>query len=151
MKNLSLPFALVSCVLIALVTPGWTSITGDGRGIFSVIVEVQERDSGTFVEGAKVFLSDAGADEVEKDQELKRYAQLFAPSATNLAGHTLVYYYGGFAFESVKGQTQGVRGKLTITKAGYEDVTIGLSEIIGQSVKTDEKCLPRITITLKKR
>ena len=150
MKNSRLTLACLVCALTALLTPCWALI-GDGRGIFCVIVELQEAETGNLIDGAKLALSDSGYDDLVKDPKLKRYLPLFAPSRTNLAGQTCVYYFGGFSFETNSGQTQGVRGRLTITKEGYQDVTVELSKIIGPSLKTDDKSLPRAQLTMKKR
>lgn len=82
---------------------------------------------------------------------MKRFLPLFEPSTTNLMGQTVVYYYGGFSEETGKGRTQGVRGKLSLNKSGYEDFAVELRKILGPSVKSDEKNLPRAVVYMKRR
>ena len=127
-------FVLVGCVL-----PIRAYIIGDGRGLFRVAVQVQQLDTGGSIEGAIVTVTDSGVDAVKNDREMKRLAPLFEPAITNVAGQTVVYYFGGFSFETDKGQTQSVRGKLRITKTGYVDVEIDLPKVLGTSFKTEEK------------
>jgi hypothetical protein len=141
----------ILAVLLAMISSVDAYIIGDGRGIFSVVVEVQEFKSGNFLDGVAVSMTDSGSEDLASDSELKRYLPLFQPSRTNLVGQSIVYYYDGFSFETDKGQTQGVRGKLTLTKAGYEDVTIELRSILGPGIKTEDKNLPRAKITMKRK
>lgn len=129
-------------------------LNADGREIFGVVIEVREDFSEKPLDSVDVSLTDSGSDQLgnfDRNGEMKRYLTLFAPSTTNLAGQTMVYYYGGFSEETGKGKTQGVCGKLLLKKSGYEDVNVELREILGPSVKTDGKNLPRAVCHMKKR
>ena len=149
--NRSFPGLACFAVLVALIPSAGAYIVGDGRGIFAVVIEVQEAGTGNFLDGVTVSVSDSGSEDLARDAEMKRFLPLFEPSRTNLAGVTIIYYYGGFSFETDKGKTQGVRGKLTLAKKGYEELKIDLREVLGASLKSEDKSLPRAQFTMNRK
>ncbi len=119
----------------------------DGRGIFKVVVHLDDREKRAPIEGAVVALVDAGKEEVAANPDFMHLAKLFESSITNAAGDALVYYYGGFSVESGEA-TRQVRGQLKITKKGFPEVKVELSEALGHSLKIEDQKVPQVTLGL---
>lgn len=149
MKRISALKIIASTLLIACCTTAH-GIIADGKGIFRVVVTVWDGDTHEPLEEATVSLTEDGRDLVAAYPDLKRYAKFFAPGKSNALGDFIVYYFGGMSISN-KGQWQGVRGHLKVSKLGYTDYEADLSKLLGPTIKTDEGNTPTVKVVLKRK
>ena len=149
MKRISALKIMVSTLLITCCTTAH-GVIADGIAIVRVVVTVWDGDTHEPLDEATVTLTDDGRDLVAAYPDLKRYAKFFAPGKSNALGDFIVYYFGGMSI-SDKGQWQGVRGRLKVSKLGYTDYEADLSKLLGPSIKTDEARIPTVQVVLKRK
>ena len=93
---------------IAAAAVAGAAIIADGKGLFPVMVQVVDADSGTPIKGAIVRLEGAG-DYRETEIDPKRQTKVLPeslgkPVATDNQGVGVVFFFGGFSSTTIDGK-----------------------------------------------
>ena len=143
---------LVVLFVTVVVSHPSAGLIADGKGVFRVAVATSDAATGKPLEGVKLTMKEAGADEIAADSDLRRLLPMLAPRITGEFGDAFVYYFGGFSEETARdGQvkrTQGIRGKLLVEKEGYHSTEVQLTKVLGSSFDTTIS-IPFVELRLK--